>query len=55
MYHWLHIETGARGTTKWSDHYKLDGVLVYHSELDRLRKLNEWNRQGQGNWLYWID
>lgn len=53
-YKWRHIQTGEEGTKNFSANFYFDGVLAYHSELDRMRKVNEWNRKGLGLWLYWI-
>jgi|GEM_PF-5663252 hypothetical protein len=58
-YHWLHIPTGA-GTENEFDRAQFRDVAQIRfdegrlTRLDLLEVLNEWNRQGKGDWVYWL-
>jgi len=53
-YHWMHIPSGRKGIQAWSTHYVMQGITPFITELDKLRRLNEWNRAQPETWHYWM-
>ncbi len=58
-YRWLHTPTGA-GCENEFDQAQFKGSASIRFEegrltrLDLLEVINEWNRQGKGEWVYWL-
>lgn len=54
-YHWLHVKSGSKGLRAFGTRYYMHGITESLTYFDKLRLVNNWNRLGKGEWIYWME